>query len=412
MTDSKYEYFELSNGVRACLVPVEGLSSVTVQVFVKIGSKYEESKVWGISHFLEHMAFKGTKNRKTATEISKEFDQIGSIHNASTNHEYTEYYVKTVPGHIEWGIEILSDMLLNPTFPEKELKKELGVVVEEINMYEDTPMRGIGGEFYKLMYKSGKVGCWNILGSKESVLSIKKSDLVSFRDNYLDSKEMVVVVAGNLGKDKEKIRGWIEKYFSGFLGSKKELPKVRMELSEKKEWRKKKGLDQAHFILGLPTIKRDDQRRHAMKLLDIILSGNTSSRLYQRIREKMGAAYYVYSVSDRLEEAGFSGVQAGVSKDKLEKVIEETKKEYLLIGERVREDELLMAKDYLKGRLALLMDRSDFWADFVGEKLILNKKLAKVSEEIESYEKVSLDEVKKIAKEFFWEEKFRLAIID
>jgi predicted Zn-dependent peptidase len=412
VTDSIYEYFELKNGVRACLVPVTGLSSVTVQVFVKIGSKYEEERLWGISHFLEHMAFKGTKKRKTAVDISKEFDRRGSSHNASTSHELTEYYVKTSPDHIEWGVEILADMLLNPTFPEKEVKKELGVVVEEINMYEDTPMRGIGGEFYKLMYRPSKVGCWNVLGSKESVLGISRDDLVNFREQYLSSKQMVVVIAGNLGEEKGEIRGWIEKYFSGFGKGRDVLPKVKMELREKKEWKRKKKLDQAHFVLGLPSITRTDERRYAMKLLDIILAGNTSSRLYQRIREKMGAAYYVFSISDSLEEAGFTGVQAGVTKSKLRKVIGAAKNEYLRVGKSLKEDDLLMAKDYLGGKLALAMDRSDFWADFVGSRLLLEGELTKVSEELERYKRVKMSDLKKLAEEFFLEDTFRLVVID
>jgi len=411
MVDPKYEYFELSNGVRGCLVPLEGLSSVTVQVMVKIGSKYEERRLWGMSHFLEHMAFKGTKKRKTATEISKEFDRVGSVHNAATSHEHTEYYVKTSPEHLEWGLEIISDMLLNPTFPEKELEKELGVVVEEINMYEDNPMRGIGGDFYNLMYKPKKVGCWNVLGTKETVLSIKKKDLVDFRDQYFNASEMVVVVSGDLGNKAKEVKNWVKRYFSSFKKKKDVLPKVVMEFGEERELKKKKKLDQAHFVLGVPSITRVDERKYAMRLLDLVLAGNTSSRLYQRIREKMGAAYYVFSVSNSLEEAGFVGVQAGVTKEKLDEVVRAAKKEYLNIRSGIEKEDIFMAKEYLSGRLALAMDRTDFWADFVGSRLLLEKKLMKPLEELEKYKKVGTKEVKKLAEEFFAEEEFRLVVI-
>ena len=408
-----FEQFQLKNGVRGVFVPLPGLHSVTIEVFVKIGSKYEKCNVCGISHLLEHMAFKGTNKRPSANDIHKELDSKGASHNAGTGLEFTSYYIKTVKENIEWGLELLSDMILNPAMPEDEFLKEKGVIEEEIRMYEDNPTMGLSSEFMDLMYKNTGVGCWNIAGTVASVESIDRNDLLKYRAKYLNPKEMVVTLVGDVGSetDRRRIQEIMQQYFVSLGSNSEALPKVRLELNQNRNLTKKKEIEQAHFCLGVPTIGWRDKRRYVSRLIDVILSGNSSSRIFNEIREKRGVAYYIYTISDMLEEGGFVGVQEGVKMKKLNEAIELTKKEYLDFGRCVTEDELSRAKDYLIGKAKLNMDRTDFWSDFVGQKLLLEGKVSDLDEEIKRYRMVKLEDLKEFASEFFVENRFRLLAI-
>lgn len=399
MPDYKLSLFK--NGTRAVAVALPGLSSVTVQVLVKIGSKYEESKVFGISHFLEHMAFKGTTSRPSAQEIFREMDAKGASHNAGTSFEYTAYYIKTINENIEWALEILADIILNSVFPKEEISKEAKVIGEEIKMYQDNPMMGLSSDFMEMMYKNVGVGCWNIAGTVQGVSKIERDDLLRYRNKYLNSREMVVVVAGDVG-DKEKLMAKIEEYFGSWKAkSNEKLPEVRLELSDNKKQTIYKQIEQAHFCLGFPGVSWRDESKYAARLLDIMLCGNASSVLVDLIREKHSLAYYLFPISESLAEGGFSGFQAGVTQDKLSTAIDLSLKTYLEFNEKVDEAELNRAKHYLIGKSKLNRDKTDFWSNFVGQKLLLENKLADLDEEMKNYQRVTLKDVKNFSKQYF-----------
>ena len=242
---------------------------------------------------------------------------------------------------------------------------------------------------------------------------MRRDDIVSFRNRYFNPEEMVVVVAGDVGK-MEEVKAILRYQFGKFENKLvQKLPKVEVVVNQDKiELRSKRELEQGHFILGWPSLPRQDKRRYQLRLLDVILAGNSSSRLYYLIREKMGWAYYVYLISEKMAEVGVTGIQSGVRLDKLDEVIELATKEIIGLARSVSEAELKRAKEYLRGRTGLLMDRSEFWSRYVGTRELLENRVTSVEEELAELDKVTLAQVKKLAGEIFVKgEERRLVIL-
>jgi predicted Zn-dependent peptidase len=400
----------LKNGIRSIIVPVEGLKSVTVEVFIKIGSKYELKDEIGMSHFLEHMAFKGTVKRPTAAAINQEIDGKGAGYNAGTSHEMTSYHITTTKENIGWAVELLSDMLKNSIYEDKEVLKERGVIMEEIRMYRDNPMMGLSGEMTKFLYGGSAIGCWDIAGEISDIEKVNRSRVINFRNKLINPKEMVVVIAGNVD---DSANDEVKKYFENFENKfYKGLPKVKVKINDKLEKNLTREVEQGHFAMALPALRRGDERKYAFKLTDIILGGNTSSRLYQKIREDMGLAYYVFSISDSFEEVGFWGVQSGVKLERLDEAVSVVRDELRRLGqEGIKEEELDRAKDYMEGKTKLAMDRSSYWASFMGTKMLLENEIGDLDKELEKGRKVKLEEVNALVKDIFREEEIRVVTI-
>jgi len=400
----KTKIFKLNNGITGVIAPVPGLKSVTVEAFLKIGAKYESKGEFGMSHFLEHMAFKGTKKRPTASVINKEIDSKGASYNAGTGQEMTSYYITTVKENIPWAVEMVADMLINSIFDEKEVLKERGVIMEEIRMYQDNPMMGLSGEATKFMYGNSPIGCWNIAGEVEDIKPINRQKIIDFRKKFINPKELVVVIAGNVDFSASSE---IEKYFGDLSNKTKTLPKVKIVINEDREKIIKKKMEQGHFAMMVPGISWKDDRKYAFKLLDIILNGNTSSRLYQKIREDKALAYYLFSISENFEETGFWGIQSGVKLSKLDEAMEIVRHELKTIGNNLKEKELERAKSYLVGKLELAMDKTEFLSNYLGEKILLERKMETIESELKRYKKVELKELKTLANEIFRENEIR-----
>ena len=400
----------LKNGMRGVVVPLKGMQTVTIEAFVKIGSKYESLKQFGLSHFLEHMAFKGTEKRGSAKVINNEIDQKGASYNAGTGHELTSYYIKTAKENLSWGVEILSDILLNSVFDNVEFEKEKGVIAEEIKMYKDNPMMGISSDYTEFLYGKSPIGCWNIAGSVSGIMSFKREDLIDFRKNYFNPKNIIIVIAGDI--DEKRANDLIEQYFSGFANKDViSLPEVKIDLNSKLNLVKHKETEQSHFCFGVPTFGAMDERKYALKLLDVILIGNTSARLYQTIREEKALAYYLFSISESFLETGYFAVQSGVKQDKVAEAIELVTEEVMKIGDDLTDIEVDRAKDYLFGKTKLSMDKTDFWSNYVGQRLLLENELTTLEEELEKYRLVGKDEIMKIAKEIFVKNNIRTLVI-
>lgn len=405
----KFSDFKLNNGIRVVIVPIKGLNSVTVEAFLKIGSKYESKEEAGMSHFLEHMAFKGTKKRPTATLINQEMDIKGVNYNAGTGHEMTSYYITTVKKNIPWAVEMIADMLFNSIYDENEVLKERGVIMEEIKMYQDNPIKGLPDAMIRFLYGKSKIGCWDIAGDLSDIQKINRDRVVNFRNKFINPKGIVVVIAGNvdLGAIDE-----VKKYFSGFTNNlSKDLPKVEMILTDQFEEKNKKETEQGHFAMAVPAIAWTDKRKYAFRLLDIIISGNSSSRLYQKIREDKGWAYYVFSISEMFKEAGFWGVQSGVKIENIDEAMVIVEKEIKSLADTLTEDELNRAKDYLIGKIELSMDKTNFIAGFVGQKILLENNLETIDFELERYKKISLNELKSLSGSIFRDQKPKRLVI-
>ena len=398
------------NGLRVITVPSKSTQTVTVLVLVGTGSKYEKKEEKGISHFLEHMYFKGTKKRPSSLEIAETLDKIGGIYNAFTSQEYTGYFAKVSKEHFELALDWVSDIFLNSTLPEKEIEKERGVIIEEINMRKDHPMEHVQILWQKLLYGDQPAG-WDVAGEVETVSKISRKDLVEYRKTQYIAPNTIICLAGNFN-EKEGIKK-VKKFFSKIkTGKSRAKPKV-IEKQERPEILfEKRETDQTHICLGVRGVNLFDERRYAQEILGLILGGMMSSRLFERIRTKLGIAYYIETDVFSDPDTGFVVTRAGLNTEKLEDGIVEILKEYKKIKkEGVSKSELKKAKDCLKGKMNILLESSDTKASFFATQEILEKKILTPDQIFKKIDKVSQSDILKLARDIFKLEKLNLALI-
>ena len=405
-----YKKTTLDNGLRILTIPLKESKSVTVLILVKTGSKYETKEISGISHFLEHMCFKGTDKRPLPIDISETLDSIGGSFNAFTSQEYTGYYARVASSHFETALDWVSDIYLNSKYPEKELEKEKGVIIEEINMYYDQPMQHVQYLWGKLLYGDQPAG-WNIAGTKESVNGITREKMVDYVNKQYTAPNTIVCVAGNIEEAStvEKVK----KYFSELnkdLAMGKE--KVKEEQSEASILLESRKTDQTHLYLGVRAYNAFHPDRYVQKLLSIILGGMMSSRLFIEIREKLGAAYYVGTESSADSDTGYLAARAGVDNKKLEEVIKAILKEYRKISkEEVSPKELKKAKEYIKGKTALSLETSAAQASFYTDQELLENKALTPEEIFKKIDAVTSQDILRVAKDIFQFNKLNFAMI-
>lgn len=409
---SKMDYKKkvLKNGLRIMVVPIKGAPSVTVMSLIEAGSKYEKKENNGISHFLEHMCFKGTEKRKNVSDIAKEFDMLGAQNNAFTSTEVTGYWGKAHPKHTEKMLDLIADMYINPTFPEKDLEIEKGVIVEEINMYEDLPQRLVYEVFDELLYGDQPAG-WSVAGTKENVRRFNRNDFINYRKQHYVASATTIVVAGDV--EAKDIFKKTEKYFAEIPTTKKtNKKKVVEKQSEPQVKLRFKETDQTHLILGFRAFSMYDKRMPALEVLSHILGKGMSSRLFQKMRDEMGICYYVRANINDLTDHGSFFVSAGVDSNRVEEGINGILSELRKIrNEKVPSDELRKAKDHLIGNMYLGLESSDSLAQFYGFQEIFKKKIKKPKEIVKEIEKITADDIQKVAKEIIQNKKLNLAIV-
>ncbi len=407
MTFSKKK---LKNGLRVITVPMKDNPTVTVLVLVATGSKYESKKENGLSHFLEHMCFKGTTKRPKVQDIVGTLDGLGSQYNAFTGHEYTGYYAKGAAEHMEKLFDVVSDIYLNSTFPAAEMEKEKGVIVEEINMYDDMPQSRVQDIFMSLMYGDQPAG-WLMTGTRESVRSFTREDFVRYHNEHYVPEATVVVVAGHVSE--KNVMKHVEKAF-GDLKRKKKKGKVATKFLGKglKVKHVEKNSDQTHLILGFPSFALNDKRTAAQKVLGTILGGGMSSRLFMKLREELGVAYYVYAGAMKFTDHGHFSISAGVANARVAEVLKCIVDECKDIAENgVTDEEMVRVKEYLAGNMKLELESSDAFASLYGNQEVLGQKL-KTPEDIEKeVRKVTKAAVQKVAQEIFQKGAAHLALI-
>jgi len=400
----------LKNNLRVISVPMADALTTTILILVEAGSEYETRKNNGVSHFLEHMCFKGTEKRLSSLDITSELDAVGAAYNAFTSNQYTGYYAKVQPKHFDEILDIISDIYLNPVFNQREIEKERGVIIEEINMYEDLPMRRVQEFFTNLLYGDQPAG-WDIAGKKEIIRRINRNDFIEYQKNHYLGKSTTVVVTGNFN-EKEAVKK-IESAFSGIRTGKK-VQKLKTVESQKSPriFLKMKETDQAHLVVGVRAFDIFDKRKYAIDLLADILGGGMSSRLFQKLREEMGAAYYVKSEADLLSDHGFLTVSAGVDNNKVSEAIKAVVEEFeRLIKEPIEKEELQRVKDRCVGGLIMGLETSDQLAGFYGGQEIITKKIVSPEETIKKIQAVKVEEISAVAKDIFKNNKLNLAII-
>jgi len=405
-----YTKTELKNGLRFVFVPVKDAKSVTVLILVGTGSKYETKDINGISHFLEHMFFKGTKNRPNTLKISETLDKIGGEYNAFTSKEITGFWAKVGKKQIDTALDWISDMFLNSKFEEKEIQREKGVIIEELNMYLDTPTAYVQELFNDLLYGDQPAG-WRIVGEKENILSFNRKKILDYFTKNYSSKNTVVCVAGDVNPD--QIYKKISRHFGKIKqGQLVEKPKVVEKQSEPEVLIHYKKTDQIHFCLGVRAFGIFDPRRYAASLISIILGGNMSSRLFISVRERNGIAYYVHTSFDATTDAGYLVTQAGIKNNSLEKAVELILKEYKDLKKKsISSQELQKAKDYLRGKMALSLDATDALASFCTTQEVMGQKILTPEQKLALIDKVSISDINKVAEQIFRPENLNLAVI-
>jgi len=405
-----YEKKILENGLRIISVPNKDSLAATILVLVEAGSKYETKKINGLSHFLEHMCFKGTNNRPRAIDISTELDSLGAQYNAFTGHEYTGYYAKVPSRHLDKAIKVVADLYQNPLFDDGEILKEKGVIVEEINMYEDLPQRKVRDLITELLYGDQPAG-WSITGDKETVKNLTRADFLKYRGEHYVAAATTVVVAGKFGE--KDIFKKIEEEFGNITTGRK-FGKVVTRESQKapRILVHPKKSDQTHIVAAFRTYDIYDRRNYALELLAHILGGSMSSRLFQRIREEMGAAYYIQSAVDAFTDHGYLAISVGVDnsrvRDVIKAILDECKKlqKNILTGQ-----ELQMFKDSMIGGIVLGLETSDAVANFYGGQEILKKAIENPEELAGMIQGVTFQEIMTEAGSIFTNDKLNLALI-
>lgn len=384
--------------------------AATVLVLVEAGSNYEAKEVNGLSHFLEHMVFKGTTKRPTALQISSELDALGAQYNAFTSNEYTGYYAKVQAKQFDRALDIVADMYLDPLFKAEEIEKEKGVIIEEINMYEDLPQRRVQELIAEVLYGDQPAG-WGIAGQKEVIRKLGREDFVKYRNAHYLAPATVLVLAGNFdeGKALEKVNQYFGSMPVGAKDTKK--PTVDMQTEPKSLVQYKKS-DQTHLVVAVRGYDQFHKDIPVMEVMAGLLGGGMSSRLFQKVREEMGAAYYVRSSNDAYSDHGHIDASAGAENSKALDVVKAIIGEFKRIrDERVAEDELKRVKDFLVGNLFLSLETSDQIATYFGGQEITKHLIESPEDIAQKIQDVTVDDVARVAKAIFKKEHLNCAII-
>ncbi len=437
----KHSLDYLDNGLPVLRVPMPAMESVSVLLLSNTGSRYEKPEQYGIAHFLEHMVFKGTKKYPDAQSLAEVVDGVGADFNAFTGKEYTGYYVKAASRHLELALDVVSEMLMMPRLRQADIDREKGVILEEINMYRDTPARHIGNLFEQMTYQGTGLE-HDIIGLPETVTALKTADFKSFLQEWYGLPNMLLIVAGDervVGDQAVRsAKGGARRSTTSLLTKTTSLlTKIELAFNKGQQERiqekvavrtqledqpygtnrlhvEHKPTEQAHLVLGWPGLSRHDQQRHALSLLGIILGGNMSSRLFSEVREKRGLAYYVSTDIDLYHSRGNFGASAGVDTKRIEEAVTVILAEFnqLAAGKKpITQQELDRAKEYTAGKMALAYEDSLSVAQFYGMKQLLTDQIESPDEVLAKVRAVELEEVQQLVQQLVQPEEVRLALI-
>jgi predicted Zn-dependent peptidase len=407
---STFQLERLDNGLRILTAPMESAQSVTCAIMLAAGSRYETEDTNGIAHFSEHMFFKGTERRPTARDISMEIDAIGGEFNAFTGKEYTGYYVKCAAESRDVALGVLVDMLRNSKFDPNEIDREKGVIIEEMNMYFDTPRDFIGGVYEELLYGDQPLG-WDIIGRKETIRSATRDTFRSYVDHWYKPARMVVGVGGKLGDGlHEQIAELLGDVPAGETG---EPPAVLLSPNGKVQVKvHTKASDQAHICLGVHSYPLEHPDRYVLQVLSTVLGGGMSSRLFTEVRERRGLAYYVYGLNHSYTDAGSLYAQAGVDINRIDDAVTTVAGELRKIAEEaVPQDELDKAKSFAKGRFVLQLETSQGLIMFGLRREVLESRTPDPEEILAEIEKVTVEDVQRVARDVIEQHGLNLAVI-
>jgi len=412
-----HKKFTLKNGINVITSPIKGTKAITILVLFPVGSRYEDKKLAGASHFVEHLMFKGTTKRPTALDISRQLEAVGAEYNAFTGKDYTGYYVKIAGKQQELAFDLLSDMLFNSKFEAKEIEKEKGVIVEELRMYEDNPTMAVDQLFDQTIFGDHPLGR-DIGGTIDSVRAMTRKQLYDYYKKYYNPTNMVVVLAGDVAKGKT-----LKKYLSYFEQCKTKTSKKLVNNFKKYTWAKKRSLssrvevqkrklDQAHMILGFPAFKIQDKDRYIAAVLTNILGSGMKSRLFIEVREKRGLAYMVRASAQSNRDVGTFNIQAGLDPSRLGEAIEVIREQLdRMKNELVSTKELFEAKGNLIGSMSLSSEGSSTMADWYAKQFWFSKEIKEQVQIFSEIKKVTKQDVIRVAQRIFVDNDMNIAVI-
>jgi predicted Zn-dependent peptidase len=407
---SAFQLERLPNGLRILTAPMESAQSVTCAIMLAAGSRYEAEETNGIAHFSEHMFFKGTERRPTARDISKEIDAIGGEFNAFTGKEYTGYYVKCAAESRDVALDVLVDMLRNSKFDPEEIDREKGVIIEEMNMYYDTPRDFISGVYEELLYGDQPLG-WDIIGRKETIRSATHDTFRSYVDHWYKPARTVVGIGGKLGDGlHERIAELLGDIPQAETG---EPAPVRLDVNDRAQVKvHTKASDQAHICLGVHSYPLEHPDRYVLQVLSTVLGGGMSSRLFTEVRERRGLAYYVYGLNHSYTDAGSLYAQAGVDINRIDDAVSTVAGELRKIAQdAVPQEELEKAKSFAKGRFVLQLETSQGLIMFGLRREVLEGRTPDPEEILGELEKVTAEDVRRVAQDLIDTRGLNLAVI-
>jgi len=405
-----YQKTVLDNGLRIVTESMSQTNSVSICIFVGVGSRYEKEKTAGISHFIEHLIFRGTEKRPETRLISEAIEGVGGVLNGGTDKELTVYWCKVPAAHFPVAVDVLSDILLNARFDPSDMEKERQIIMEEIKMTNDAPDQRVNHLIDRSLWYGSPLAR-DVAGSKKTVSAITRDDILAYRElSYLPSNA-VLSVAGNISHEqvvdavKDSLGGWENRrHFHKFKSYKlKECPPVIIE---------KRKIEQAHLCLALPGLSRFDAKRYHLDVLNIILGEGMSSRLFNEVRDKLGLAYTIASYAEHLSDTGSLIVYAGVEPKKLSTAIKViTEQMAVFKHEKVSPEELAKAKEMAKGRLLLRMEENRNVASWLGTQEILNNRILTIDDVVAIIDAVTAKDIQKIAGELMVAEMLKLAVV-
>ena len=398
----------LDNGLRVLTADLPHAQSVAVLVMLAAGSRYETDEAQGIAHFSEHMFFKGTEKRPSAREIAGAIDAIGGEFNAFTGKEYTAYYVKCAAEHRDVALDVLVDMIRNARFEEEQIEREKGVIVEEMNMYFDTPRDFIGGVYETLLWGDQPLGR-DIIGTKETIRAATRDTFTGYLDRWYKPSRMVLGVAGRIGDGLvERAQELLGDLAAGETGE----PEAVAPHTNGRVVVHTKQSEQAHVILGVASLPLDHPDRYAVQLLATALGGGMSSRLFSEVRERRGLAYYVYGLNHSYTDAGTLYAQAGVDIGRIDNAVATIAAELRKIAaEPPPADELEKARNFAKGRFVLQLESPQGLMMFGLRREVLERRLPDPEEIVRGLDAVTSDDVARVAGELITSDRLRLAVI-
>ncbi|MBX4187277.1 MAG: insulinase family protein [Candidatus Doudnabacteria bacterium] len=407
---SVYEKKILKNGLTLLTVPIEGAASITMSIFVKAGSRYEEKRINGISHFLEHLHFKGTKKYPNAKRLSETVDEIGGEFNANTGKEHTQYFIRAAYEHLPLVFDVLTDMLQRPLFDERELEREKGVIIEEINMYKDNPQIHVESLFEETIWNDQPLGR-DIAGTPEVIRAINRKDILDYRQRFYQPSNTIIAISGNFNpKQVEELvaKSWMDvpNQKAGVYKTvyeKQSAPRLSVE---------NKVTEQAHMVVGFAAYAYRNKYNYPLRILSSVLGGGMSSRMFLRIRERMGLAYYVStSFNNYLDTGNFfvqSGLKVASAPQALEVILDELRK---VRDQGITSKELKKAQEYIKGKIALAMeDPHEKLEWYLGQEAFTGR-IRTIKQSFEELDKVNLEQVKYVAEDLIQNNLLNMAII-